>query len=708
MGRIRGSISTTLLISTLAVTACGQTGPSPRTDGLAGRTEAIASATPSSSAALASVVSGESPMYRGGPARTGEMPGPAVTSRPTILWSVATGAPAITSAAVKDGVAYFAGGDGILHALDVRTGSTVRNYAADTALQSAPAISGGLVAVTDQRHVLSVVDGTNGTLVWKSLPIVVVESMPLIIGEAVIVGGTDGLIHSFDLRTGAELWTQATSGVVTHALAAADGVVFAGSQDGSMRAFDVATGERRWSLPLRAEHFATPAVRDGVLYAMAAAPSGGQSALVAIDAAKGVELWRFVAPREGLYPPAVDAQAVYVGSSFGTMWALDRATGKPRWTAEPGGNLHAAPAIVDGIAYVSGDSQVVAIDTSNGTERWRLTLDGNVEYALTLVGGRIFAATAAGSLLALGAPDLLVASSPPPSATPSASSAPSAWIGTCSDAPGGLQTPAGMAMSPDGLVWLAEAGRDGFAIYDADCHFVERWGVPGAAAGQFNFHRALFPWGDVAFATDGSFYVADSANFRIQAFDKRRQLVRQWGTFGRGNGQFTDPVSVALDAAGDVLVVDDSRGDVQVFDRKGTYLRTIGEQGRDPGQLSNPGEIAVVGDRLYVADEGNDRIGVFATSGRFLSVLADGEFTQPQEVKPLDDGGFVIGIYGTRRIAVIDSQGATRLTFDTNDDWWPAGIVSLPAGRLLVAESGVDGPTEAGRISIYDLAAPAP
>ena len=59
------------------------------------------------------------------------------------------------------------------------------------------------------------------------------------------------------------------------------------------------------------------------------------------------------------------------------------------------------------------------------------------------------------------------------------------------------------------------------------------WGSTGSGPGQFDFVTAdqhPSPFGTVAFAPDGSFYVADIGNFRVQAFDKDRDFVREWGT----------------------------------------------------------------------------------------------------------------------------------------------------------------------------------
>jgi sugar lactone lactonase YvrE len=76
--------------------------------------------------------------------------------------------------------------------------------------------------------------------------------------------------------------------------------------------------------------------------------------------------------------------------------------------------------------------------------------------------------------------------------------------------------------------------------------------------GQFNR-----PFG---VATDaGNVYVADVSNSRIQKFSGTGTYLRQWGSFGSGNGQFGSPTGMAIDASGNVYVADSGNNRVQKF-----------------------------------------------------------------------------------------------------------------------------------------------
>lgn len=143
-------------------------------------------------------------------------------------------------------------------------------------------------------------------------------------------------------------------------------------------------------------------------------------------------------------------------------------------------------------------------------------------------------------------------------------------------------TPGTMAMDIDpitGDIWVAVAHDDRFWILSPDGEYKETWGESGSGPGQFHFDdpSQVDPWasGAIAFAPDGSFYVGDLGNYRVQQFDVERSFVREWGSFGRGDGQFSQIVSIDTDGE-TVFVGDCDRWDTQAFDMDGNFLRTLG------------------------------------------------------------------------------------------------------------------------------------
>jgi DNA-binding beta-propeller fold protein YncE len=128
-----------------------------------------------------------------------------------------------------------------------------------------------------------------------------------------------------------------------------------------------------------------------------------------------------------------------------------------------------------------------------------------------------------------------------------------------------------------GNVWVAVSFEGIYWIFSPDGTYLGSFGAPGSGPGQFNFVRTACPdcgAGAIAFAPDGSFYVADDGNNRIQKFDASHKFVKAWGSFGSGDGQFADAISIATDGK-QVYVYDDQRIDIQVFDTNGKLLRKM-------------------------------------------------------------------------------------------------------------------------------------
>ena len=129
-------------------------------------------------------------------------------------------------------------------------------------------------------------------------------------------------------------------------------------------------------------------------------------------------------------------------------------------------------------------------------------------------------------------------------------------------------------------------------------------GIAGSGNGQ------LSDPDDIAII-GGDIYVTDLGNSRVDEFDEEgKTFVREWGSWGKGDGQFEYPSGITTGANGNVYVADSGNARVQEFGPTGAYLTQFGTKGSGNGQMEEPEGVALSSTgTLYVTDAGsNNRV----------------------------------------------------------------------------------------------------
>ena len=207
-------------------------------------------------------------------------------------------------------------------------------------------------------------------------------------------------------------------------------------------------------------------------------------------------------------------------------------------------------------------------------------------------------------------------------------SAQTAYAGLFDNLP--LLQPRDVAVGADGTRYIADTGNNRIVVLDQAGNFVRAFGgtcflsdgaagkcVDADGAGPLALGDGQFrePWG-VAVGADGTIFVADTWNGRIQVFDSQGNFLRKWGVFNIIDGENRDPLSLfgprglAITLNGNLLVADTGNKRILEYTPAGEYVNQVGGGGVILGRFDEPVDVAVdprTG-AVYVADVWNRRI----------------------------------------------------------------------------------------------------
>lgn len=190
---------------------------------------------------------------------------------------------------------------------------------------------------------------------------------------------------------------------------------------------------------------------------------------------------------------------------------------------------------------------------------------------------------------------------------------------------------------------------------------------PAAAPRRFGFYlspkQAFIGIAVVLFGVLGAlllylFWLTAPADFTREGGKTQAGLQPIFASYGPGTGKspkFSGPMGAAFSPDGErIYVADTGNNRIVVLDADGKFIREFGSLGVakplqgsartwDPGELSYPTDVAVDEDgHVYVADFYNDSISVFTAEGKFLRRLPDPYAIAGKGGSGADGGGIAV------------------------------------------------------------------
>jgi hypothetical protein len=229
-----------------------------------------------------------------------------------------------------------------------------------------------------------------------------------------------------------------------------------------------------------------------------------------------------------------------------------------------------------------------------------------------------------------------------------------AWNGLPGRTPGRFDVPRGIASDGHGGVYVVDKSA---RVQHVDpLGVVSQWWTMPAFENGKPTGLSVTPSGEVA--------VADTHEYRVSVFNRAGGLVRTFGQYGMGPGQFIYPTDIVVDATGQWFVSEYGGNDrIQVFDEAGSPIRQLGGPGDGAGQFRRPQSMSFspAGDVLWVADSCNHRVqGIDPRTGEQVREIGAGWMRYPYGVAALPDGRIVVTEYGAHRLSLWNPDG-TRL-----------------------------------------------
>ncbi len=239
-----------------------------------------------------------------------------------------------------DGRVFTASHDGVVSAVDAKSGSVVWQVNTNTRLGGGPGVGDGLVLVGSREGELIALTINEGQEVWRSRVTSEILSVPSAAAGIAVARAIDGRMFGISTVDGKRLWTyDRTVPVLTlrgsSSPVIAGGLVVYGSDSGKLTALSLKEGLPLWEksvafpsgrseLDRIVDIDGDPLIINGVVYA-----ASYQGSVVAMELETSRTVWnRDMSTSAGL---SADSNNIYATDAEGNVWALDRRTGSAVW-----------------------------------------------------------------------------------------------------------------------------------------------------------------------------------------------------------------------------------------------------------------------------------------------------------------------------------------------------------------------------------------
>ncbi|MCD6288144.1 MAG: PQQ-binding-like beta-propeller repeat protein [Candidatus Hydrogenedentes bacterium] len=355
--------------------------------------------------------------YHGGPNLDG-VADTSIPADPSVLWRFDADAPVSTTPVSCAGNIFCVTDKGHLYGLGmdgcrIWSRELVRNVKKDGSsvaeiIDAPPACFDNTVLVGSADGTLYAFDGTTGKPKWTcdiggpilGTPNFRVDDTGKSGSVVFVISQDDGILICIDADSGSILWqSEGVERCDGSASVGTDSVVF-GSCAAALHVFSPLDGSKRFDIEIDADS----QVAGGVALVGNEAFSGSRSGkVIRADTSAGKLVWvNKDCNTEVFTTPAVAADLIVVAASDGTIMALDRSSGKQKWTFQTDGEP-GSPVIARDKVVVSSGGTLYLLNANDGTKIWSYNVSDEISSP-AVFNGMIVVGTDEGIVAAFGEP----------------------------------------------------------------------------------------------------------------------------------------------------------------------------------------------------------------------------------------------------------------------------------------------------------------
>ena len=231
---------------------------------------------------------------------------------------------------------------------------------------------------------VSAITPTPDKLLWKYDLNRPVKATPIVMRSMVVIGSLDKRLSFVDAASGGELGYYKIYSSVSTSVCADEGTVYFGWYNfkESLFALNIEKKQVRWKVSL-GDISASPNIKGDIIFV-----GTGDGSMWALEKTTGREIWQFKSQSPVLSTPAclddsvsgeddslslrVNEETIYFGSTDGFLYALQAKNGKLNWKFKTAGGIYSSPAIHAGMIFFgSVDGYLYALFLKDGSLAWK-------------------------------------------------------------------------------------------------------------------------------------------------------------------------------------------------------------------------------------------------------------------------------------------------------------------------------------------------